>query len=434
VQSAFFLAIALALPVGASAFPPSSWFPLDPGTTWSYAPEGLGGKKVRQVLFREGDLVRASIEGQVVGLRGTPDAVDIEIPGEGLVPFYRFAESSFVHRDLRGCDDGAKVTAAADLEDVIVPAGTFAGCLLLHFDGMCIDGGRIAEWWAPDVGLVKWVDASIAGPRSWVLESLERKASGEPFIRGDSDGSGGLDISDAIFTLEWLFAGGSAPSCEDAADLGDDGGIDISDPIVLLGYLFLGQPAQPPPGPDASGYDPTPDDPFPCGDPPPYTGTEESLSGLAGVRFDLSTVPSVLTVGGAARGASIVYRTVVDDPVPAVTLEPLDAARCDRPDPSGLAVLETISGGDEQVYCLCDTGRCMPGEVTADLVPGAWETVFPWDGRNWRGPSDTMNPEGPPFPPGIYRFEVRAAGSVEDPGGGRRPFEVTASKTFLLVP
>jgi hypothetical protein len=79
-----------------------------------------------------------------------------------------------------------------------------------------------------------------------------------PFRRGDSNGAAGVDISDASFTLNWLFAGGAAPACEKAADVNDDGKVDISDPLALLGFLFLGGP--PPRAPYPSpGLDPTPD-------------------------------------------------------------------------------------------------------------------------------------------------------------------------------
>jgi hypothetical protein len=78
------------------------------------------------------------------------------------------------------------------------------------------------------------------------------------FRRGDADGRSGLDITDAIVTLAFLFAGGPAPTCVDAADANDSGLVDLSDAVYTLGHLFLGTPA--PPEPFAScGVDPTPD-------------------------------------------------------------------------------------------------------------------------------------------------------------------------------
>jgi len=82
--------------------------------------------------------------------------------------------------------------------------------------------------------------------------------AGTPFVRGDSNGDGRGDLSDAIFTLSWLFTGGPTPPCLDAADANDVGTIDLSDPIFFLNFLFQGGGAPPPPHPSA-GLDPTPD-------------------------------------------------------------------------------------------------------------------------------------------------------------------------------
>jgi hypothetical protein len=125
--------------------------------------------------------------------------------------------------------------------------------------GECVDSGTAAEWWAPDVGLVKWTEESFAGPRTYVLVEFSGGETAPTFRRGDPDGSGTIDLSDAIGVLSWLFLGGPAPGCQDAADADDDGAIDLSDPIAILGFLFLGAGAPPAPGPDACGEDPTVD-------------------------------------------------------------------------------------------------------------------------------------------------------------------------------
>jgi hypothetical protein len=79
------------------------------------------------------------------------------------------------------------------------------------------------------------------------------------FLRGDVDGSGSTNLTDAIAALSFLFLGGAAPGCSDAADVDDDGTITITDPIQLLGYLFLGGDSPRPPFPEP-GVDPTGDD------------------------------------------------------------------------------------------------------------------------------------------------------------------------------
>lgn len=60
-----------------------------------------------------------------------------------------------------------------------------------------------------------------------------------PFKLGDSNVDGSQDLSDAIFTLNYLFQGGPASSCMKTMDLTGDNEVDISDPVFLLNFLFL---------------------------------------------------------------------------------------------------------------------------------------------------------------------------------------------------
>jgi glycosyltransferase involved in cell wall biosynthesis len=83
-------------------------------------------------------------------------------------------------------------------------------------------------------------------------------ASARPFLRADANGDGSRDVSDPVFSLNFLFTGGPAPGCLDAADANDDGEIDISDPVFSLFAFFAGGGPIPPPYPGA-GADPTAD-------------------------------------------------------------------------------------------------------------------------------------------------------------------------------
>jgi hypothetical protein len=79
------------------------------------------------------------------------------------------------------------------------------------------------------------------------------------FLRGDADDSGDENITDGVYILRFLFRGGTAPACLDAADADDSGGLEITDAVRLFNFLFLGGSAPPRPGPGACGPDPTPD-------------------------------------------------------------------------------------------------------------------------------------------------------------------------------
>jgi hypothetical protein len=83
-------------------------------------------------------------------------------------------------------------------------------------------------------------------------------AGGTPFRRGDTNGDGTPQITDAIFLLNFLFLGGSAPPCRKSADTDDTGRVELTDAVYLLNFLFLG--GKPPPAPFAAcGPDPTAD-------------------------------------------------------------------------------------------------------------------------------------------------------------------------------
>jgi hypothetical protein len=108
------------------------------------------------------------------------------------------------------------------------------------------------------------VDPATAGTLSDL--TIVVRVGGEVFRRGDADGSGDEDITDAIVLLDYMFIGGQEIKCLDAADADDNGAIEITDAIGILNYLFTGGETPPAPGPLTCGPDPTRDSLPPCTD------------------------------------------------------------------------------------------------------------------------------------------------------------------------
>lgn len=76
--------------------------------------------------------------------------------------------------------------------------------------------------------------------------------------RGDCNGDGVRNLADPVAHLEFLFGTTITVPCQDASDVNDDGTLDISDAIYLLNWLFLN--GSPPPGStDVCILDETPD-------------------------------------------------------------------------------------------------------------------------------------------------------------------------------
>ncbi len=269
------------------------------------------------------------------------------------------------------------------------------------------------------------LDAHLGGP-IWT-------APPDAFQRGDVNSDGQFDLSDPVGVLLYLFGGALSSGCLDVFDINDSGDVDLSDAIFGLNFLFFGGPTPPAPGPNIPGFDGTTDDPFDCGDDVELPCDARSISTLPGVRVEVVDAPCELTLEEAAAGIHFAYRVVAEEPLRDVKMRQL--ASCQRKGPGGFLLLGTITGveDDRQRYCLCDLGRCLPVSYTTNVAPGSGSDTLFWCGRNWFGPSDTMNPVGEPFPPGTYRFEVRAEGTWVDDGNDAA-FTLSAAFEFELVP
>ena len=59
-------------------------------------------------------------------------------------------------------------------------------------------------------------------------------------INGDANGSGEIDISDAVYLISYIFAGGPASVTVAAGDMNCDRGVDISDAVTIISFIFSG--------------------------------------------------------------------------------------------------------------------------------------------------------------------------------------------------
>ncbi|MEM7263059.1 MAG: IPT/TIG domain-containing protein [Planctomycetota bacterium] len=85
---------------------------------------------------------------------------------------------------------------------------------------------------------------------------------GNRFLRGNTNNDAGIDLSDGVAVLNFLFLGAAGPECMDAADSNDSGAVDLADAVYTFNFLFLG--GDPIPAPNTCGLDPTDDDVADC--------------------------------------------------------------------------------------------------------------------------------------------------------------------------
>ncbi len=64
-----------------------------------------------------------------------------------------------------------------------------------------------------------------------------------PLVCGDVDNSGGVDISDMVYLVAYMFEGGPAPVPLESGNVDCSEGVDISDLVYLVDFMFKGGPA-----------------------------------------------------------------------------------------------------------------------------------------------------------------------------------------------
>jgi hypothetical protein len=200
---------------------------------------------------------------------GRPDLIAGDLcvrPGNGDGTFGPPVCAAVTARDLTLADmDGDGVLEIAAAGGASIGESAF----VLRWDQ-----GALVEAWAAkrEEGLdaVAAGDIDSDGKVDLVIRAREvysifrSRPDGPPFLRGDSNADGALDISDVLTLLSHLFLGPPAP-CAEGGDVDDSGALDIIDPVRVLSWLFLG--GDPPAAPfPVCGPDPTPDQ-IDCGAP-----------------------------------------------------------------------------------------------------------------------------------------------------------------------
>lgn len=177
----------------------ASYFPLQDGNWWLYTKTGPGEPTQWRVEVTQPETTTENRSYLLLGgyffgvphlLRVIPPDIVVERNAEhgrdylwymlgapvGMRWELHIAPSPTL-APIAACLDGAKLVLAARDEVVRVPAGEFHNVVRVDWRTECVDAGITSEWFAPGIGLIKRVEASIAGP---VVSELVEAHIGEP--------------------------------------------------------------------------------------------------------------------------------------------------------------------------------------------------------------------------------------------------------------
>ena len=204
------------------------------------------------------EIDNAQIDGEQASVVAT-EIAELPTGAEGL-PGVAATEAYYV---LSMLDVGAQEVVGDLLADVGPPStpGPKGAALTTEFRLYSRDRLGQDDWQAIASTRTN-LDGTVAfrGMRlvtaQYFITAQEVTVEGPLFRRGDADGGGSVDLTDAVRTLVYLFSGGATPPCLDAADTNNSGQVDIADAVSLLNYLFIGGPPPASPGPMTCGADP----------------------------------------------------------------------------------------------------------------------------------------------------------------------------------
>lgn len=158
----------------------------------------------------------------------------------GLQPTFFGPDTSYVFIDwidLSGARPFGRHTSEALLLalNAVVQPGAAEGCITIDtataVPGLNFGSDRLGGGTPPEYIHCPGADI-ILGPQDCGYA-----------LCGDANGDHAVDISDAVYLLQYIFAGGTAPDPVSIANVNCDANIDIADAVYLILYIFSGSNA-----------------------------------------------------------------------------------------------------------------------------------------------------------------------------------------------
>jgi hypothetical protein len=148
---------------------------------------------------------------------------DTSIAAEGYLIVWADEDGTQVglHANFALSKSGGEAVILSDAELNIVDSVSFGTQTTDVSAGRCPNGAGVFQTMTPSFSLTNTCPSNC----------------------GDADTDGSIDISDAVYLISYIFAGGPAPQPLLAGDANCDLSVDISDAVYLVNYIFGGGPA-----------------------------------------------------------------------------------------------------------------------------------------------------------------------------------------------
>lgn len=93
-------------------------------------------------------------------------------------------------------------------------------------------------WECTDCNL--WDSSGYVDPQQVLFSHGQIEVTCPQFVCGDANGDGGVNVSDAVFVINYVFIGGAPPNPLASANANCDGSVNVSDAVYIINYIFVG--------------------------------------------------------------------------------------------------------------------------------------------------------------------------------------------------
>jgi hypothetical protein len=115
------------------------------------------------------------------------------------------------------------------------------GCQLLTGPGWVEDCRWFYDYPVSDTFVISWVANN--GEGVYCQDEINIIIWYISVVCGDANSDDNVNVGDAVYLINYIFKGGSAPDPECLGDANGDGHINVGDAVYLINYVFKGGPA-----------------------------------------------------------------------------------------------------------------------------------------------------------------------------------------------
>ena len=198
-----------------------------------------------------------SVDGVLLGWAGDEPGFNTLVEDEPDEGFFAVAAGANVVLEIVSIEPGFKAHTPGFADILEVPGDTWdiGGAPFdthpeWHIDPAAEGFDDAQETWSVTVRFLDTGTTSYLPSEPFTIQ-FARGAVG-PFLRGDCNDDGGVDLADGVRMLNLQFLGGETPPCTAACDFNGSGQLDVSTAVFLFNLLFQGGPVPPAPYPTAA--------------------------------------------------------------------------------------------------------------------------------------------------------------------------------------